>query len=133
MTQHDYSEIRRRLEADRADLEDQIATFTAANEDQGDDYGVKNHSADDGQEVFLRERNLALQATAQERMREIDDALGRMDEGAYGICENCGKPIPPERLEALPFATRDVECQALLEQERQRDDVLSDTTGDGRQ
>ena len=133
MTQHDYSDLRRRLEADRAEAEAQIADFTAANEDQGDDYGVKNHSADDGQEVFLRERNLALQATSAERIRDIDNALQRMDDGTYGICENCGKPIPPERLEALPFATRDVACQALLEEERGREGVLRDTTGDGRQ
>jgi DnaK suppressor protein len=133
MAQHDYSEIRRRLEADRADLEQQIVAFTAANEDQGDDYGVKNHSADDGQEVFLRERNLVLQNTSQERIDEINGALARMDAGTYGICENCGKPIPPERLEALPFATRDVDCQALLEQERGRENTLSDTTGDSRQ
>jgi DnaK suppressor protein len=133
MAQHDYSEIRRRLEADRADLEQQIAAFTAANEDQGDDYGVKNHSADDGQEVFLRERNLVLQNTSQERIDEINVALARMDAGTYGICENCGKPIPPERLEALPFATRDVACQALLEHERGRENTLSDTTGEDRQ
>ncbi|MBC8076050.1 MAG: TraR/DksA C4-type zinc finger protein, partial [Chloroflexales bacterium] len=116
MTQHDFSQIRRRLEADRADLQQQIEAFSVANEDQGDDYGAKNHSADDGQDVFLRERNLALRASSEERIDEIDDALSRMDAGAYGICENCGKPIPPERLEALPFATRDVACAALLEQ-----------------
>jgi DnaK suppressor protein len=133
MAQHDYSAIRRRLEADRADLEQQIAAFTAANEDQGDDYGVKNHSADDGQEVFLRERNLVLQNTSQERIDEINVALARMDAGTYGICENCGKPIPPERLEALPFATRDVDCQALLEHERGRENTLSDSTGEDRQ
>jgi DnaK suppressor protein len=133
MTQHDYSEIRRRLEADRAELQRQIETFTGANENQGDDYGVKNHSADDGQEVFLRERNLALQSTSEERIGEIDGALARIDAGTYGICENCGKPIPPERLEALPFATRDVACQALLEEERGHENTLSDTTGDSRQ
>jgi DnaK suppressor protein len=132
MAQHDYSAIRRRLEADRADLKQQIAAFTAANEDQGDDYGVKNHSADDGQEVFLRERNLALQSTSQERIDEINVALARMDAGTYGICENCGKPIPPERLEALPFATRDVACQALLEHERGRENTPSDTTSEVR-
>lgn len=131
--QHDYSQIRQRLEAQRAESQQEIDAFAVALEDQGDDYGVKNHSADDGEDVFLRERNMALRATAEERIREIDDALSRMDAGSYGICENCSKPIPPERLEALPFATRDVACQALLEDERQRENVLSDTTGDGRQ
>ena len=71
---------------------------------------MKNHSADDGQEVFLRERNLALQANSQERIQQIDDALSRMDAGTYGICENCGKPIPAGRLKVAPQSTLCVDC-----------------------
>ena len=50
------------------------------------------------------------------RMRnQIDEALHRLDEGAYGICEDCGRPISPERLKAVPFARRCVECQRQAE------------------
>ena len=47
--------------------------------------------------------------------RQIEAALQRLDAGTYGVCERCGQPIPPRRLEALPYATLCVACQALEE------------------
>jgi RNA polymerase-binding transcription factor DksA len=41
-----------------------------------------------------------------------------MDQGQYGICQRCGKPINPERLEAFPYVTFCIDCQSLLERER---------------
>jgi DnaK suppressor protein len=53
---------------------------------------------------------------ARTRMRnQVDEALRRLDEGTYGICEDCGRPISPERLKAMPFARRCVECQRKAE------------------
>jgi len=49
---------------------------------------------------------------------DIDQALLRIKEGTYGICARCGKPIDERRLEAVPTARYDAECQALLEQAR---------------
>lgn len=50
------------------------------------------------------------------RMRnQIDEALRRLNEGTYGICEDCGRQITPERLKAVPFARRCVECQRKAE------------------
>ena len=46
---------------------------------------------------------------------DIDQALLRIDEGSYGTCARCGKEIPERRLEALPTARYDAECQALIE------------------
>jgi RNA polymerase-binding transcription factor DksA len=46
----------------------------------------------------------------QEKLAEVHAALRKIDEGTYGICEVCGKPIAPARLEAIPSATRCVEC-----------------------
>jgi RNA polymerase-binding transcription factor DksA len=43
-------------------------------------------------------------------LRDIGRALERLDAGDYGICENCGEAINPERLEALPYATRCIAC-----------------------
>jgi DnaK suppressor protein len=53
----------------------------------------------------------SLIARAEERLRYIDEALGRVDEGRYGICAGCREHIPVERLGALPFAIYCVECQ----------------------
>jgi YteA family regulatory protein len=63
-----------------------------------------NHPADIGTELFEREKDLALYSLDRETLKEIDQALTRMEEGTYGICTVCGQPIPEERLEALPQA-----------------------------
>jgi DnaK suppressor protein len=56
----------------------------------------------------LGERQLRL-------IEEIDDALLRIEDGTYGQCERCGKPIYEERLKAMPSAKYDAECQAAIE------------------
>lgn len=48
-------------------------------------------------------------------IEEIDEALRRIEDGTYGQCERCGKPIDEERLKAMPSARYDAECQALIE------------------
>jgi RNA polymerase-binding transcription factor DksA len=60
-----------------------------------------------------RERDLALSAQALQQVQEIDAALAKLDKGTYGLCERCGKPIPEERLEALPWAALDVGCKSM--------------------
>ena len=50
-----------------------------------------------------------------ENLRQAQRATSRRDQGAYGVCEDCGKQISPERLEFLPEATRCVTCQAQEE------------------
>ena len=51
-----------------------------------------------------------------ERLREVEDALDRLEEGGYGICADCGTVIKLERLKILPFTTRCVRCQEKREQ-----------------
>jgi DnaK suppressor protein len=48
-------------------------------------------------------------------IEEIDDALRRIEDGTYGQCERCGKPIDEERLKAMPSAKYDAECQAAID------------------
>lgn len=51
-----------------------------------------------------------LDANALQELQQIDHALARIETGSYGVCEACDKPIPDDRLEMLPFATRCVGC-----------------------
>lgn len=74
-----------------------------------------NHPADAGTEMFEREKDLGLRSGAQRMLKRIDHALARMEEGLYGICEECGRPIPEERLEAMPMTTLCVDCKAAQE------------------
>ena len=66
-------------------------------------------------EVFEREKNAALIAVLERRLVDIDAALKSMDKGDYGVCQRCGKPIEPERLEVKPDATMCVTCQQEVE------------------
>ncbi len=66
-------------------------------------------------EIFEREKNSALIAVLDKRMEDIDAALKSMDAGSYGICNRCGQPIEPERLEVKPDATLCLKCQQEVE------------------
>jgi DnaK suppressor protein len=112
--------IRARLEQERASLQSDIATLQVDNQAAQDDEGAGNHIADEASEVFIRERNLALRENAQDLLTQVESAMQRLDAGSYGICARCGKPIPVERLEALPYAIYGVDCQAIIEQEARR-------------
>jgi len=113
-----FAGIRARLEHERASLHSDIEALAIDNQAQQDDYGVGNHMADDATEVFTRERDIALRSNAQDLLAQVDAALERMDEGRYGICARCGQKIPPDRLEALPYAIYCVTCQSQVEHER---------------
>jgi DnaK suppressor protein len=59
-----------------------------------------------------RERDLALSAQARAAIEQIDVAIGKIHDGTYGRCENCGTAIPKERLKALPYAALCVKCKS---------------------
>jgi DnaK suppressor protein len=75
------------------------------------------HMADSGTDNFDRDFALSLLSSDQDAVYEIEEALKRIEKGTYGICELTGKPIPPMRLEAIPWARFTVEAQSQLERE----------------
>lgn len=62
-----------------------------------------------------RSTELDLAGRESHLIEEIDDALLRIDDGTYGQCQRCGKPIDEKRLKAMPTAKYDAECQAAIE------------------
>jgi RNA polymerase-binding transcription factor DksA len=74
------------------------------------------HQADAATDSFDRDLALTLLSLEQNALGEINDALQRMQEGTYGVCEVTGKLIPRARLEAIPWARCTAEAQAELEQ-----------------
>ena len=69
-------------------------------------------------QVFEQQRDLALRDRATSHLELVDGALARLDDGTYGTCQRCGKPIAPARLEALPWAAHCIECQASIDRSR---------------
>lgn len=64
-----------------------------------------NHMADTATETYERELDEGLEEDAREQLRQVESALARIASGEYGPCEVCGKDIPAERLEAVPWTT----------------------------
>jgi len=78
---------------------------------------VGQHQADAGSDAYEKDFALSLLSQEQDALYEIEEALKRIEVGAYGICEMSNKHIPHARLEAIPFARFTVECQQQLEKE----------------
>src|SRR5205807_162480 len=76
------------------------------------DIQFDEESGEGGTMNVERERDLALSAQAQTAIDEIDRALAKIKAGTYGICEQCGQPIPKARLKALPYAALCVSCKS---------------------
>ena len=60
--------------------------------------------------VFAQQRDLALRDSERAQLRQVEDALERLDAGTYGACRSCGRPIAPERLEAIPWVATCIDC-----------------------
>lgn len=82
----------------------------------GDLSSMPIHMADLGTDNYEQEFALGLMDSERRILREIDDALVRIEEGTYGICEGTGKPIPKARLKAQPWAKYCVDYARRLEQ-----------------
>ena len=81
------------------------------------------HQADAGSDAYDRDFALSMLSKEQGSLYEIDEALKRIEDGSYGVCDLCEKPIRHDRLEALPFTRYTVECQAELEKRQHHHSV----------
>jgi RNA polymerase-binding protein DksA len=84
-------------------------------DETGEDAVYDNHLADTATVTYDRELDYTLEENAEHMLSDIDSALRRIDDGTYGKCTNCSKEIPPERLEARPWATLCIDCQRSRE------------------
>lgn len=84
---------------------------------EGESSAFGMHQGDAGSDAYDRDFALNLLSQEQDALYEIEEALQRIANGTYGVCEMSGKPIPEARLEAIPFARLTVDCQEKVEQE----------------
>jgi RNA polymerase-binding protein DksA len=119
-TKKELDELRKRLLEERAELENQLTTieetsFATSQSDMSGEVSFDEENADAGTFTFERERDLSIENNVRDLMGKVDRALARMDEGSYGICSRCGKPIEKARLKALPYVDlclKDAQAQA---------------------
>ncbi len=72
---------------------------------------LANHLAEGGSITLDREIDFSLEEATVARLKSVDEALDRMDRGAFGLCTSCGRKIAPERLQALPWANLCIDCK----------------------
>jgi RNA polymerase-binding protein DksA len=116
-TPEEVEEARTELQSEAARLSEEITSTEQAlaglMRDSGD--GAGDDQADTGTKNITRESEMALAANAREMLIQTERALGKLDAGTYGLCENCGNPIGKARMQAFPRATLCVECKQKQE------------------
>lgn len=110
------SEIREQLNKAKTRLEEELAKLGKRSVQDGadfttswEDYGEKEE--ENAAEVAAYSDSLGLEATFEPELREVIEALTRLDEGTYGLCKVCGTEISKPRLQARPMATLCIHCQ----------------------
>ncbi len=84
-------------------------------EDSTNEDGATSHLGDTAAVTLDREIDLSIEDNADRLLEAIDAALARIDAGTYGECVRCGRAIDRDRLEALPYAAKCIECKRLEE------------------
>jgi DnaK suppressor protein len=112
MDQQRLEHFRSLLLEQRRQATEDLHTERAAALDRDD--GVED-IGDESESDLERSTAFDLAGGESQLIEEIDEALQRIDDGTYGQCARCGKPIDEKRLEAMPTARYDAECQAAIE------------------
>ena len=123
---------KKRLEHFRSLLNAQLRQHTENvrdNQQAAQDMIANDDGVKDSVDMSVQDVNQELAFRMGEResrlVAETDEALRRLDEGSYGICERCGNPIPDARLEAIPTARYDAACQSAVESRDGLDEDIS--------
>src|SRR5712691_6512657 len=112
-------QIKQRLEAKRAELQESIKGLTEAHPEPVGAIEASEGSQDFAEIAvgfFETQPEQCLLVNQQARWTEGEQARERREQGTYGKCVDGGQPIPERRLEAIPWAARDVKCEEKLEQ-----------------
>lgn len=107
-------QIRSRLEDEQKRLHQELEQLETSGQPsearrEGSPFGKREEEASESLEL---EKRVALENRVGGAIAEIEHALHKLDAGTYGLCDSCGKPISPDRLEALPQASLCMDCKA---------------------
>jgi RNA polymerase-binding protein DksA len=115
MSMVDTEHFRKALLAERVRVKEALDYLHDENpgsiEDETQEIPSDNHMGDMATVTFDRELDYSLEENEERMLAAIDAALGRLDDGTFGSCRTCGRPIGDERLEALPYTTQCIDCK----------------------
>jgi len=108
-----FNLLRSRLESERkrltGELEQLESSVRPAEERrEGSPFGKREEEA---AESFELEKRITLEKRIRDQLAEVEHALHKFEDGTYGLCDSCGQPIDPARLEALPQASLCLRCK----------------------
>ena len=106
----DFNLLRRRLETERESLLEELKTTALVAERR--ERGLYSEQGELATEIVEVEKGLILGKLVRDQLAEVEHALDKFDQGSYGLCDVCGQPIEPARLEALPHANLCLSCKA---------------------
>ncbi|MDO8567145.1 MAG: TraR/DksA C4-type zinc finger protein [Dehalococcoidales bacterium] len=106
------SELRSHLESERTHLKAEVDALTpevqpSDERREGSPFGKREEEATQALEL---EKRLAMERRLKEQLARVEHALSKFEKGTYGRCDNCGQPIDPARLQALPEANLCMKC-----------------------
>lgn len=124
-TKEQLKHFRQLLITERAKLVDEIRAIareasTSPRDASGDLSAYTIHMADMAADTYNRELSMNIASSEQELIYQIDEALKRLDDGSFGLCQQCSQPITFSRLKALPYASLCINCQRTREQKSKR-------------
>lgn len=118
----DREALKRRLMEERERLARELAGLDAdlseSLQESSQESPYDQHLAEMATVTLDREIDLTLQDNARAGLAQVDRALAKLEDGSYGRCDRCGKPIAEGRLSIAPFATLCVDCKRLDERSR---------------
>lgn len=113
LTPGEIQQFRERLEAEREAIKSRIVARNRDIQETVEEESGVGDSGDESIRIYDREDETDANALDEETLEQVNRALERIDAGIYGLSEVSGKPIPIERLEAVPYATTLVDEQPL--------------------
>lgn len=116
MSHLDLAGFRKTLQDERERLEREIGEIDHLDRDQTqvEEIGIGG-SADMGTDTYQREMDEGIEIDLKATLNQVLHAIERLDEGSYGKCTRCGKPIAVDRLRALPYTPYCLECATVTE------------------
>ena len=125
LSKEQLKQFRQLLITERAKLAAEIRSIAQDNaksprEASGDLSAYTVHMADMAADTYDRELSMNIVSSEQEILYQIDDALKRIDDGSYGLCQQCNELITMSRLKAVPYASLCIACQRVKEQKNKR-------------
>lgn len=109
-------ELKNKLEEEKKSIQKELETFAQEDPNSKDNWDAKYPNREDGDkdeeadEVQEYDNMVALEHSLEVKLKDVKEAIEKIENGTYGVCENCGKTISEERLQACPEARTCLNC-----------------------